>query len=179
MNNSAMLTIRTDKKVKHEAQKITKALGLSLSAVVNGYLKELTRTKKIEFSMEAMPNADLITRLAKINSPVQTAKSAKARYLDPKYFRRLVWEYKIAPKEFFDILEGKKEKGWFTQDWAIARVLQNLNYYDARDLVPLSVLQNHWPVVKPKLFQESLRRNYEFVLHQYAVSTARQSITTD
>ena len=164
-----MLTIRTDKKVKHDAQKIAKTLGLSLSAVVNGYLKEFTRIKKVEFATEETPNAYLINHL---RIAPKSSSSKKSRYLtDPTAFRRLVWEYKMTPQEFFDILEGKKEKGWFTQDWAIVRVLQNLNYYDAKDLVPLSVLQSHWPAVKSKLFQESLRRNYEFVLHQYAISS--------
>lgn len=94
-------------------------------------------------------------------------------YRQPENFKQLVWDYRMDPKEFFDILEGKIERHWLGQDWAICRVLENLNYYEAIQLVPLVFLHNHWSSVKTKLFKESIKKGYEFVLQKHALSTAR------
>lgn len=45
-----VINIKTDKQVKEEAQKITQALGLPLSTVINAYLKQLVRTRAVYFS---------------------------------------------------------------------------------------------------------------------------------
>ena len=48
-----MINIRTDLKVKTQAKKIAEQLGLSLSAVINGFLRHLIRTKRVEFELLA------------------------------------------------------------------------------------------------------------------------------
>ncbi|MEK7565820.1 MAG: hypothetical protein AAB506_02130 [Patescibacteria group bacterium] len=91
----------------------------------------------------------------------------------PQKFSQLIWDYKLSPQDFFAILDGEKSNGWFTQDWAIARVLDNLNYYEAMSLVSPKILSGHWPTVKKKLFKETIRDGYEFVLQRQSLSVAR------
>ncbi len=56
MNNSAIY-IKTETKTKKEAQKVAKELGLSLSAIINEFLKQLIRTKTSTFTTEdEIPN---------------------------------------------------------------------------------------------------------------------------
>ncbi len=166
MSTTAMLTIRTNKELKTKAQDLLKSLGLNLSVVVNAYLEELIRSRKVEFAIEQTPNAYIIQGLAR--------RVVKQKFLtNPAAFRQLIWEYKMTAEEFFAILEGRKTKGWFTQDWAIARVLENVNYYDAKSLVPLDVLQRRWDTVRSKLFHPSLQKGYDLVLHQKALSAAK------
>ncbi|SRR5260221_3019009 len=50
--NTAVINIKTDPKVKKDAQNIASDLGFSLSAVMNGYLKSFIRTKAINFNLE-------------------------------------------------------------------------------------------------------------------------------
>jgi len=45
-----MLTVRTDKKIKTEAMKVASNLGFSLSTLVNAYLRNLIRTKRVHFA---------------------------------------------------------------------------------------------------------------------------------
>ncbi|KKT35348.1 MAG: hypothetical protein UW22_C0055G0009 [Candidatus Gottesmanbacteria bacterium GW2011_GWB1_44_11c] len=45
-----MLTVRTDKKIKAQAMKIASGLGFSLSTLVNAYLRNLVRTKRVHFA---------------------------------------------------------------------------------------------------------------------------------
>jgi len=49
--NTAVINIKTDPKVKAEAKEIAASLGFSLSSLVNAYLKQLTRTKAVSFSL--------------------------------------------------------------------------------------------------------------------------------
>ena len=51
-----MLNIKTDKKVKRDAQKVAKDLGLPLGTIVNAYLRELVREKRVVFSSPPTPN---------------------------------------------------------------------------------------------------------------------------
>lgn len=92
--------------------------------------------------------------------------------MDNTTFKQVVWDYKMTPGEFVEILEGKKQNGWFNQDWAISRVLENLNYYEAMSLVPINILLDHWKFVKSRIFAQSIKDGYEFVLHRHALSVA-------
>lgn len=49
--NSTVINIKTDQEIKKEAQKIASELGLSLSGVINGFLKQLVRDKTIMFTL--------------------------------------------------------------------------------------------------------------------------------
>lgn len=46
----AVISIKVDPVTKREAQKLSERLGLSLSAVVKGFLKQFIKTKTITFS---------------------------------------------------------------------------------------------------------------------------------
>ena len=49
--NSTTINIKTDPKVKLQAQKIAAELGLNLSVVLNGLLKQFVRTEAIQLSL--------------------------------------------------------------------------------------------------------------------------------
>ncbi len=46
-----LINLKTDKELKKNAQKVAENLGLSLSAVINAYLKQFVRNKEIHFSI--------------------------------------------------------------------------------------------------------------------------------
>lgn len=49
---TTMINIKTDKKVKEDAQKLAKELGFTLSALVTASLKQFIRTRSVSFSAE-------------------------------------------------------------------------------------------------------------------------------
>ncbi len=62
--NSAIINIKTDIKVKKESQKIAADLGLSLSGVINGFLKQFIRNKAVLFTLnEGMPSGYLLSAI--------------------------------------------------------------------------------------------------------------------
>lgn len=66
-----ILNIKTDKKVKEEAQKTARELGLPLGTIINAYLRELAREKRVLFSVPPTPNRRLQTLLKKIKSGIK------------------------------------------------------------------------------------------------------------
>lgn len=62
--NSTVINIKTDIKVKKEAQKIASDLGLSLSGAINGFLKQLIRNKAVLFTLnEDIPSEYLLSSI--------------------------------------------------------------------------------------------------------------------
>jgi addiction module RelB/DinJ family antitoxin len=50
MNTHTILNIKTDKKLKADAQKVAGELGVPLSTVMNAFLKQFVRDKEITFT---------------------------------------------------------------------------------------------------------------------------------
>lgn len=88
-------------------------------------------------------------------------------------YKQLVWDYELSQDNFEKILSGKHSLGQLDQSWAISRVLENLNYYDAMSLVSLDTLKKSWPAVEGKLFKQSIKKGYEFLLRRQTLSAAR------
>ncbi len=77
--NTAVINVKTEPKVKYEAQIVAKKFGVSLSSLVNAYLKQLVRTKKIEFTLEEEPTTHLLNILN------LAQKDIKAGKVSPKF----------------------------------------------------------------------------------------------
>lgn len=57
--NTATIFIKTEPKVKKEAQKTAQELGFSLSSILNAFLRQFVKTKTITFSakeLDEIPN---------------------------------------------------------------------------------------------------------------------------
>ena len=62
--NTAAILIKTDPILKASAQKTARSLGLSLTSVINRYLKSFIKTKTVTFSNDdEIPNARTIRAL--------------------------------------------------------------------------------------------------------------------
>lgn len=62
--NTSVINIKTDPKIKSQAKKIASNLGLSLSALINGYLRQLIKTKTVHFSAtEEVPSEYMLQSL--------------------------------------------------------------------------------------------------------------------
>jgi len=60
---TAVINIKTDKELKLEAQAIAADLGFSLSSLITAFLKNLTRTRAVTFSVSEEPSDYLIQAL--------------------------------------------------------------------------------------------------------------------
>ena len=72
---SAVINFTTEEKTKQIAQKVAKKMGISLSMVLNNYLKHFVKTKAIVFSTEdETPNQYLINALRESEEDVKAGR---------------------------------------------------------------------------------------------------------
>lgn len=60
--NTAVINIKTDPRLKIRAQEIAAELGFSLSSLINGYLRQLIKTKTVSFSASAEEPSDYMIK---------------------------------------------------------------------------------------------------------------------
>jgi addiction module RelB/DinJ family antitoxin len=70
-----LINIKTDRDVKISAQKLAKELGLSLSAVINAYLKQFVRSKAVNFSVVPQMSPELEKLLGPIDYDIARGKN--------------------------------------------------------------------------------------------------------
>lgn len=78
--NTAVVNVKVDPKIKKQAQKVAEDLGLSLSSVVNAYLRQLIKTRRVEFSDVRLELTPYAKRMLK-----QAAKDEKEGYISPPF----------------------------------------------------------------------------------------------
>lgn len=70
------VTIKIDKDLKDEAQKLAKNLGLSLSAIVENKLRQAVRERRIVFEEEPLvPNAKTAKILEEIEEDIKAGRN--------------------------------------------------------------------------------------------------------
>lgn len=72
---NTVINIKTKKDLKQKAQKTAGDLGLSLSAVINAYLRQFVRNKAVYFSLAPTMTPELENLLGKIEYDIQRGKN--------------------------------------------------------------------------------------------------------
>lgn len=75
--NTAAIYIKTQPEVKAKARKIAKTLGLSLSSLVDAWLKQFVKTKRVTYSAkEEKPSKYLIESLKKSEEQLKKGEAS-------------------------------------------------------------------------------------------------------
>lgn len=75
MSHSVVINIKTEPVTKRRAQKVAQDLGLSLSGLINAYLKQLARTKTVTFSaVDEEPTEYLLRALEESRDDVKAGR---------------------------------------------------------------------------------------------------------
>ncbi len=77
--NTAVIITKTEPEVKKKAQALAREFGMSLSSLVNAYLKQVIRTRKIELHLDEEPSPYLIRAMK------QAEKDIKAGRVSPGF----------------------------------------------------------------------------------------------
>ncbi|MBI2054954.1 MAG: type II toxin-antitoxin system RelB/DinJ family antitoxin [Candidatus Sungbacteria bacterium] len=84
-----LLNVKTDKKLKQEAQMAARELGLPLGTIINAYLKEFIREKRVIFSVPPMPNKRTQKLLRQIIKDIKSDKNARRPFAYEEALRHL------------------------------------------------------------------------------------------
>lgn len=74
--NTAVINIKTDKNLKTEIQNIANELGISVSALINSYLKQVTRSQKVILTLDEKPSKYLIEAIKQAQKERKEGKSS-------------------------------------------------------------------------------------------------------
>lgn len=77
---TAVINIKTEEETKKKAQAVAQEIGVSLSALINTYLKHLIITKRVELSVDEEEPSDYLIRLIR-----QADKALKTGKASPRF----------------------------------------------------------------------------------------------
>lgn len=75
-----IINIKTDVKLKKEAQEVSRELGLPLGTIINAYLRDFVREKRVVFSSPPTPNKKTGELLRKIESDIKKGKNSSGAF---------------------------------------------------------------------------------------------------
>jgi len=75
-----VLNVKTDKSLKEKAQKIAKDIGVPLSTVVNAYLKEFVRERRVTFTTEPRLRPEVAKRLEQASKDIRAGKNISPEF---------------------------------------------------------------------------------------------------
>ena len=79
-----MINIKTDKKVKEDAQKLAKELGFTLSGLITASLKQFIRTRSVSFSAEHQMTPYLEGVLKEVEADIKAGRNMSPAFTDAK-----------------------------------------------------------------------------------------------
>ena len=74
--NTAVINIKTDPKLKKEIQEVAKELRLPVGTIINAYLRELVRERRVVFSAPPALNQCTKRLLESIDKDIRAGKNA-------------------------------------------------------------------------------------------------------
>ncbi|OGE37500.1 hypothetical protein A3F00_01210 [Candidatus Daviesbacteria bacterium RIFCSPHIGHO2_12_FULL_37_11] len=74
--NTTAIYIKTDPKIKKEAQKVAKELGFSLSSLLNAWMRQFIKSKTVTFSLAEEPSKYLKGAIRKAEKNWQEGKTS-------------------------------------------------------------------------------------------------------
>jgi addiction module RelB/DinJ family antitoxin len=75
MDMKTILNVKTDIQVKQNAQKLAADLGVSLSTVVNAYLRQFIRDREVSFSLAYRMTPELEVLLGPVERDIRHGKN--------------------------------------------------------------------------------------------------------
>lgn len=83
-----IIYVKAEKEVKTNAQKLARELGLSLSDVINGALRNFIRTREVTFSDVAVMTPELEKMLGKVEKDIKAGKNLSPKFATPEEMDR-------------------------------------------------------------------------------------------
>ena len=78
--NTAVINIKTDPKLKQELKAVAKELGLSVGAIMNSYMRDLVRERRVVFSAPPALNQRTRRLLESIDKDIRAGKNASGPF---------------------------------------------------------------------------------------------------
>ena len=74
---NTVISVKVDKEVKESAQEVAKSAGLTLSTLVNAYLRQIAATRRIELYSPEPMTPQLTNLIAEVEAELKSGKASK------------------------------------------------------------------------------------------------------
>ncbi|OGE17360.1 hypothetical protein A3F00_05200 [Candidatus Daviesbacteria bacterium RIFCSPHIGHO2_12_FULL_37_11] len=74
--NTTGIYLRMNPDIKQKAQKVASELGFSLSSLINAYIRQLVKTKRVDFRIEEEPSDYLLSAMKKARENRKAGKGS-------------------------------------------------------------------------------------------------------
>ena len=85
---TSVINVKTDKDIKKSAQRVAEELGLSLSTVINAYLRQFVRNKEIHLSAAPHMSAELEEFLGRVEEDIKKKRNFSPAFSSVKEMDR-------------------------------------------------------------------------------------------
>ena len=72
-----VITVKTDENTKKKAQELAQELGITLSSLINSYLKQVIVTRRVELYVPEKMTTKLISSIEKANQEIKSGQIGK------------------------------------------------------------------------------------------------------
>ena len=76
--------------------------------------------------------------------------------------RQCLWDMKLTPEEFLDIIEGKSTRKWPERAFCVARLLESVNWFKIVKLIDPKILCNLWGEAKRYVRFKEIKEGMDF-----------------
>lgn len=77
--------------------------------------------------------------------------------------RQCLWDLKLTPEEFLDIIEGRSSRKWPERAFCVARLLESVNWFDIVKIIEPRQFCKYWDEdVKKKVRFKPLKDGMDF-----------------
>ncbi len=83
-----VINIKIDKEIKENAQKIAERLGLSLSAIINAFLRQFVRNKEVYFSIAPKMSSELENLLGRVEFDIRRNRNISRPFSSKKELKK-------------------------------------------------------------------------------------------
>jgi len=84
---NTVLSVKTDKETKAAAQEVAKSMGLTLSALINSYLKQVVATRRVELYAPEPMTPKLEAALALVDADIKAGRNLSPLFASEKEAR--------------------------------------------------------------------------------------------
>ncbi len=90
--NTSVVNVKVNSEIKKKAQQVAEELGFSLSGLINGYLRQLIKTKTVHFSVSEEPSDYFIKSMKEAKEDIKAGRiiSFENWEEEEKYLNQLI-----------------------------------------------------------------------------------------
>lgn len=83
-----VINLKTDWEVKKNAQELAKTMGLTLSAIINAYLRQFVRSRELYFTMTPTMSPNLEKLIGVVETDIKTGKHLSREISSPNELKK-------------------------------------------------------------------------------------------